>query len=292
MISARQNHATQLWIWRHIAIRLPADWEMLQFSGEFTSGRCAFADRYQFRVEMSWHTVKGEPDYERMVSDYVQKLEQEKKLTGSERAKKSGWHGFSGMMNRERTSRFGRFLAEPGCLIEVVFLWPDERDTELESEILASIQASPPDPAQGQRWRAFGLDVSAPAAAAFEGATVQPARAEFSFTDPKSGNAWKFIRLGMLASWFDGDLEKWLIQSLGRHTRDIRTTHRRHGHQDIFCAEGCFKPNTMHLRRGNVQAAAWICPQDGRLYCAQSWIRRNGPGTPPELMLTPAHANS
>lgn len=284
------NAPPRLWIWRHIGIRLPDDWEMLQFSSEFTNGRCAFADRYQFRVEMSWRTVNGEPDYDRMVSNYLTKLEQEKKLTGGERARKSGWHGFSGIMNREQTSRFGRYLPETGCLVETVFLWPNERDTALESDILASIHPCPPDPVDGQHWRAFGLDLRVPVAAAFEGATVLPARAEFSFTDPKSGNAWTFTRLGLLPQWFDGDVEKWLVKSLGSHTRDVRITHRRHGQHDVTSAEGSFKPKTIHLRRGTVRAAAWIGPRDGRLYAAQSWIRREGPGTalPPEQMLSPA----
>ena len=77
------------WIWRQISLRLPATWEMLQFSTEYPQGRCAFADRYQFRFELTWGNVKGEPDYDRMITDYTGKLEREKNLTETERAKKA-----------------------------------------------------------------------------------------------------------------------------------------------------------------------------------------------------------
>ncbi|HMO99298.1 MAG TPA: hypothetical protein PKE26_09340 [Kiritimatiellia bacterium] len=265
------------WIWRHIAVRLPATWEMLQFSSEFNRGRCAFADRYQFRFELSWKTVKGEPDYDRMVTDYMNRLEHEKKLTEAERARKAGWHGFSGVVNRERTSRFGKYLPEIGCLVEVVFLWPEARDIELENAVLPAISGMPRVEGNRQPWRAFGLDLQVPATAAFEGCIAQPARAEFTFTHPATGNSWQFGRLGMVGSWFKGDLESWLRTSLGRDVGDLRIFHRATRGDDHLHAEGTFKPRRLHLRRGNVRATAWIEHRDGRLYVAKAWIAKPFP---------------
>jgi len=279
-----------LWIWRHIAVALPAHWEMLQFSTEFNRGRCAFADRYQFRAELSWSVVKGEPDYQRMLSDYTSRMEHEKKLSGTELLKKAGWFGFSGEMNGEPTSRFGLYLKEIGCMVEFVFLWPQSRDPSLESDVLSSIHASPPAAQNRQRWRAFGLDMHLPPSAAFEGCKIQPARAEFSFSHPKSGNSWQFGRYGMVKSWMKTDVETWLGKSLGSGVRSPRFSHvQRHG-VDVVQAEADFKPDGLHIRKGALTAAAWISREDGRLYQVVQRIRKPLPAevVPLENMLLAA----
>lgn len=246
---------------------------MLQFSTEYPQGRCAFADRYQFRFEMNWSMVKGEPDYDRMISDYISKLEGEKKLTDAERVKKSGWFGFCGVMQGDRTSRFGRYVASIGCLIECVFIWPEERNPDLEADVLASLEAMPAETNGVQRWRAFGLDMALPAIAALEGCTAQPARAQFSFSNPKTGSEWSFERLGMTSAWLKSDIETWLRGHLDKSVKELRITHSsRHG-CDVVRAEGTYKPAGLHLKRGQLSAEAWLCPEDGRLYYVCSRIR-------------------
>jgi hypothetical protein len=55
-------------------------------------------------------------------------------------------------------------------------------------------------------------------------------------------------------------------------------------------AEGAFKPGGMHIRNGRLEACAWICPEDGRLYHAAKRIRTSTPveDTPLEQLLTAA----
>lgn len=248
---------------------------MLQFSSEFNRGRCAFADRYQFRAELNWSMVSGEPDYDRMISNYMSRFEQEKKLSGGERQKKSGWHGFSGIINGETSSRFGLYFETIGCLVEWVFIWPELRDPVLESDILASTGGMPLDHEGRQPWRAFGLDMRLPPEAAFEGVTAQPAKVEFTFSDPKSGNSWRFGRLGMVPLWLKSDVETWLSSLLKTGTRNIRFTHRRDHATDVVHAEGEFTPEGLHLKRGKFEALAWIDPMDGRLYHVRKLIRRD-----------------
>ena len=64
----------QTCIWRDLRIELPEDWEMLQFSLQRQAGRCAFADRYQFRLELGWRTAEAKPEIERMMSDYLAQM--------------------------------------------------------------------------------------------------------------------------------------------------------------------------------------------------------------------------
>ncbi len=231
--------------------------------------------------------MPGEPDYHRMVSDYITKLEQEKKITDAHPVTTRGWHGFHGRMKEDVTSRFGRHLPAIGCLVEIVLLWPDQRDSACEEDVLASIDAVTDDREGCRRWRAFGLDLRVPASAAFEGCTVLPARAEFAFTEPRSGNRWEFARLGMVHGWFNGNLDQWLLSALGKSVRDPRITRRDHHGVDLHLAEGAFKPQTIHLRHGQFQAAAWLDRTDGRIYCVKKFIRKEAPGTeiPAEQLL-------
>jgi hypothetical protein len=278
------------WIWRHIAISLPANWELLQFSTDFTRGRCAFADRYQFRAEMNWNIVNGEPDYDRMISDYTHRLEYEKKLTNKELIKKSGWYGFTGEVNGDRTSRFGHYLKEIGCLVECVLLWPEKREPALESSVLSTITARPADQQGRQHWRAFGLDIALPATAGLESCTAQSGRAEFTFANHKTNNAWQFARHGMVNTWLNSDLEQWLTNKLSPDARELRINRRKQRGLDMVWAEGAFKPGGMHIRNGRLEACAWICPEDGRLYHAAKRIRNSTQteDTPLEQLLTAA----
>ena len=290
---AMQKGSTQTrfvnWIWRQISIEMPADWEMLQFSTEYARGRCAFADRHQFRAELSWKVVLGETDYDRMVGDYLQRLESEKKIESASRFQKGGWHGFAGKSGKGESTRLGKYLPGIKCLAELVIIWPDRRDIELEEHIIKSGHEVQADVKKAQIWRCFGMEIQAPAGAALAGCTVLPARAELNFSNPKSGDSYVFQRLGMVDTWFDGNMEQWLRSAVGP-IRDERIAVRNFGAKNITYIEGSFKPEGLHLRRGQLKAAAWISPSDHRLYASICKRRRpaNDPGLAPESLLSDA----
>ncbi len=139
----------RLWIWRHFRFWLPEDWEMLQFTRHSAVGRCAFADRYAFRLEINWRAVAGPPDFELMLRNYVARLREE----GHERLRpirRAGWRGVASQKNDLACSRFGAYFDAESCLVEMVFLWPGiPTAPELEKEILESVAESPPDAAAG-----------------------------------------------------------------------------------------------------------------------------------------------
>ena len=94
------------------------------------AGRCAFADRYQFRLELSWKVVPGAPDFNRMMSDYAAKLIEE----GEEKPEPvdgGPWKGLCVHAQGQLSTRFGRFFPGESCLVELVFPWPEERDEKL-----------------------------------------------------------------------------------------------------------------------------------------------------------------
>ncbi len=256
------------WIWRQIRFTLPPDWEMLQYSRERAAGRCAFADRYRYRFEINWKSVPGEPDFQRMMSDYASRLEQEEKMSDIEPAKIAGFHGLTGTGSTGPVSRFGLWLPAPGLLVETVFLWPDARNGELERQILRSIEFVDADADGCVPWRALGMHTRVPASFAFADCTIQPARAGFLFRGKSDAETWIFRRYGMIRDWLRKPLEDWIDEQTPADIKHRRVEYNRRGGIDRVELHGHFRPRGLLKHSGIFTSAAWIHPQDGRLYHA------------------------
>jgi len=263
-----QTDKTNEWIWRHFAVRLPGDWELLQYSRNAAAGRCAYADRYAFRFELSWRVVPGPPDVERMLSDY----EMEHVRQGGappQRATHADWRGFETAAGPAQSSRYGRYFPGEGCLVEAVFLWPHGIDRDLIRATLASIREEPSDPGGFRRWRAFGMDLLVPPGLNMQSCTIRPAQAEWMFADQRRRRQMRVQRLGMVADWLEGTPSDWLKRTAAKDAPGGRPTIvNRHGH-DIACLVGPPR-RTWNGRLGRSRTVAarygWICPENGRLF--------------------------
>ena len=255
-----------LWVWRNFRLQVPAEWEMLQFSRETSSGRCAFADRYQFRLEFSWRAVAAAPDFDRMISDYKSKLEEEG-MKGVKVLHHGSWHGLKARLDHGRTSRFGRFFSRESCLVELVFLWPDKIDEGLQTEIVDSVAEEPERDGRLQRWRAFGMDMLVPNDLEFTDCVVECARAEMVFADKKGKVTERFMRLGMVSEWLSGTVDNWLRERLRRDVKaaNVSVGSDSSGHQ-VYRLYGEKKVHGLRDRLRRCDASAWICPVDARLY--------------------------
>jgi hypothetical protein len=269
----------QRWIWRRIGIDLPDDWEMLSFSRRSDQGRCTFADRYQTRAELSWRTVPGPPDFNRMVSDYLASL---RALPGADpdtltpRHVSGGWHGIRGPWSGQHHTRLSRFLPDLSCLVELVTFWPD-MDEELLASILRSVR-NEPDLANGtQRWRAFGMEMLATPDLDMLPATIAPASHAFHFgLEGRDRHHRYFERYGMLRYWLDTDPAAWLATRRLAGSRVDRTwTREQQGHVIHFAHARRRRREIRVLgsRWMDVSAAAWLCPECNRLHCAVDEIR-------------------
>jgi len=266
----------KLWVWRGIRIEVPDDWEMLLFSRRREAGRCAFADRYQFRLELSWREGNARPDMERMLSDYLAKLRLDGTLPDAHEVRNGPFRGIEGHQEGVPTSRFGLYVERATCLVELVFLWPGERDLDLERTILASVEAELPWANRLQHWRAFGLDVLTPQGLSLKECRNEPANAALTFADPRSQTIERFTRLGLVDEWLDRPLEDWLRSQVPRDTTIASTdTTTESGHEMVVLA-GSRRPGFLR-RAAPYVAAAWRCPEDGRLYALSS----TGPQAPP-----------
>lgn len=260
----------QFWIWRNFRLQLPADWEMLQFSRHPQLGRCAFADRYQFRLELSWRAVEGPPDFKRMISDYQAKL-QEEGVENIKHRRRGPWQGVEGITGGCLTTRFGRYFPGESCLVELVFLWPNRRDSGMEQQVLDSVNEEPKPGNHFQHWKAFGMDLFVSGELTLRNCVMEPAHAEMVFTDSREQVRERFARRGMVSEWLTGEVGEWLQEWLlkGKPVTSAETLNMKDHHINRLVVE----ERTPHLARLlgkhiRGEAAAWICPEDGRLYSA------------------------
>jgi len=259
----------QLSVWQNVRIELPGDWELLQFSLQAEAGRCAFADRYQMRLELNWRTVPGPPDLQRTMSDYVARLRLTESMADAASTEAAGWPGIEGHQAGLATTRFGRYLADASRLVEIVFLWPEARDRELEGRVLGSTAIEPERLGRFRRWRAFGMDLLATGGLRLAACQVLPAKARMAFGDGKGGAEESFERLGLVGEWLRGSVRDWL-EHVARKEADLDggDAVERRGHTVETVAGRRRGRGIARLWRGRSRyaSAAWTCPADGRLY--------------------------
>jgi len=257
---------------------------MLSFSRDLEAGRCAFADRHDFRFELNWRRVDGPPDFDRMLSDYAARLAGEGDGQ-PRRCDKGAWKGLSADVGGVRTTRFGRYFGDQGCLVELVFLWPAQHDCNLEDDCLSGFTTALHDGNRPQRWRAFGMDLLASRGLALSEVTVQPAHARLVFGRPTRGRCEIFERRGLVQEWLDMPLGEWLRRTAppGMRVEGERRLERR-GHEihEVRCTRRLAPVRRALGLSRHFEAAAWICPRDSRLYSTSvSYVGKTAIGAGP-----------
>jgi hypothetical protein len=257
-----------LTIWHGIRIEVPSSWEILQYSRKPDVGYLAWADRYQYRLELNWKSVPGLPDFEHMMNDYREKLEEDG-VSGLTLRRSHGWHGLIDP-NPGGTVRYGKYVPEQKRLLEILFMWPEKQDRALEDRVLASVGPEAEDGEQSMRWRAFGLDAAVPAGLSLDTCNVMPANAAWTFGDgEKFKESWHVERLGMTDQWLTGGVREWLD---GKDPTDLVDPNHDEvtvaGHQVCWTAGhvAALRFPKVGKRVNRYEAAAWVCPVDGRMY--------------------------
>jgi len=269
----------QQWIWNRIAIELPRDWELLQLSKDPDEGRLAFADRTDFRLELSWRRGRRRPDLKRLMADYAARLEAEQGHREARSRRHRRWEGLLSSADGRPQSRFATYFDDARLLVEAALRWTAEREPELERRILESIRPAPPEGSPPlQRWKAFGMEIELPEAFALSECRILPADASLAFAERDQRVA--FERRGLVPFWLNGDVADWLRLQLPAEPKRIEATRwDERGHQPVRLAGAIPKGSGLGalFRRQGFDSAAWICPLDQRLYA----VRRLGVPKPP-----------
>jgi len=261
------------WIWRNFKLELPDDWEMLRFSQRFDDGRCVFADRYQYRLEMTWRKVAGPPDFDRMMKDYMGRLETGQDVSKSDlkRSACSDWQGIEGTYRSVYHSRYGKYFARESCLVEIVLFWPDGKDAGLQRTILDSVSEAAPIAGKWRRWQAFGMDFLVSQDLDNRQFKVDPAKVVMRFSYASGDTRQeRFERLGMVHNWLKESVAEWLDRHISPDVVARSTTTKTIDGHAIHIITGRRRRRAIAFVRHRWlrhQAAAWICPHDGRLYC-------------------------
>lgn len=258
------------WIWRSLRLEVPGSWEMLQYSRDAESGNVAFADRYQYRLELNWKKVPGAPDFPRMLQDYRVRLRDEGGHTDLRDVRYGDWQGIEGRETTGSSARFGRYMPSLERLVEIVFLWPQQPDQALQRRVLESCDAELPDADHLQHWRAFGLDLRTHDDLELETCNIRPALAALTFTDYGKGRRSEhFERLGMVDEWLKVNLDEWLVGKTPEKAVDLAETRVTLARHEVYVRRGMMAAltfPTIGKRRNRWVAAVWRCPADGRLY--------------------------
>lgn len=267
--------AMQTIIWRYFRLELPSDWEMLGFSKNFQSGRCTFADRYQHRLQFGWDMVPGPPDRDRMVSAFMTKLNSEEgQADALTPAQVGAWKGFAGRIAGQLTSQFSRYFPGEQCLVQMVFLWPDRRDRNLENGVLASVREVPVGADGLRRWRAFGMDMQVSRELALLATRVQCANVRLVFGPSDHWSSpeveVRFERKGMVSEWLAMPIKDWLHHQvpggIALHRASLQVI-GDHAVETIAGDQQAKGVGRLLGRRAAFRASAWICPDNQRLYC-------------------------
>ena len=242
---------------------------MLQFSKKPERGRCTFADRHHFRFELVWSEVPGEPDYDRMLSDYRTRLELSDHLEEAAEEQHGQWMAVAGRQDDRAVTRFGRHFPSLGIMAEFVVLHPGDRDTDLEQSIIKSGYESPPKDRRIE-WQAFGLRAFAPEFLTMEDVQVAPAHIHLRFKHQKDMEQCNVERMGMLSHWLKGSMEDWFDSQRPASAKDWTVSPITSGDTSYLMGTGTLPGTRRFGPSRHVELAAWIDPEDGRLYRCRS----------------------
>lgn len=275
------------WIWNKIHLTLPDDWEMLQYSKNPGQGRCAFADRYQFRFEMNWSSVPSSPDMERLLSDYAASIEEAKQPKPAS-LQSAGWRGLAMVTeNGCCVTGYCRYFSELSQLIEICFVYPSgqPRDGSAEDRILSTVHPVLTPENACQSWRAFGLDWCVSPGLSLSRCTVSCGLAELSFSSQNLRATQTFSRRGLLSLWLKEPLEHWIRKTIPKDFKVISAKQRQtqeHDICDILCAPSSFAWTDLLFGKRLLAVSAFLCPHEGRLYAVTDLhrARKNPPPAP------------
>ena len=260
------------WIWNDIHLQLPDDWEMLLFSKNPASGKCTFADRYQYRLQVCWQELENEPEIDKMVTEYRLTLKEDQSIRSVTRKRLGDWLGLTYKQSGKPTARYAYYFQATKKLIEVIMPPADEADAFDHAEVLHSIAIKPPEGKEPRDWCAFGLNAKTPANLLLQQCEVLPARVRMTWASgQKKQKDLEIViqRLGMVHRWLKGEISDWLKIQLPTEAKILDSGQIHMDRHTVERMSGKLATKGMKRLRSKsriFEANAWLCPEDNRLY--------------------------
>lgn len=258
--------------WNGIHLQLPDDWEMLQFSKSPNQGRIVFGDRYQLRFELDWSALDVPPDLSRLADDYKAKLIQDG-IQEARTVSRQPWQGVTGLQDNARITRYCAYFNDRTYLLEAIFLWPQNDNSrhnlQFEAKILDTIHVVPLQDDHLQEWNAYSIRCLAPDEHMLTTCQVEPANVKFKFAAADELEQETVSRTGMLKVWLTSSLKDYLRTLVPKDYTLLSLSHATQDGHDIWTCEATVTRAILKdwwRGRRHFSAAAWICPDDHRLY--------------------------
>lgn len=283
-------------IWMGFRYEAPSNWEIVVHSLRRDEGQIEMVDRRRQRVSFSWKRPKRQPD----VQGTLDQVRENERLVAPNRKLRTLdtigiWRGYA----RDDLTRLMSWDRERNLWLDMVLLWPEGRDADAEARVARSFEVGPEPPAAHMtarqvekltpmRWRAFGIDMTAPAGFAFDEAEVKALNVAFLLHDARRQNRGAQVRRSAMAdAWFDGNLETH-IKTLAGARQTIRFTKTRYRGHDAVRGESKepTKIGTKIVRgpRDRVDLA-WADEQANAVYSITTFSRSRRPLGPEEFLV-------
>jgi len=265
--------------WLDLCFAAPEQWEISRHAVSRDKGSLVFVDRRSERLRVYWTACGGRPDGQLLLDGCRERDRQEHPDARFGQLPPAGeWRGYRWQDAGRSVTRAGLYDQRHDRWVEMVLTWPGSVEVELERAVLGSFRsANLPDGAH--RYRAFGIDLTAPAAWVLEHAQVLPADLTMRFRSPR-GRA-QVRRVKMVRELRAGGLDGLVRRELGTATAVVEpATYRGHEARRATGRERAFTWRwvTAGLRRRT--QLLWVCPQRDWMYSVATESRRRDPVAP------------
>lgn len=252
--------------WRGIGFQHPASWEEAAVSGPGEEGHCLLVDLHGQRLDVRWHFMDKDPQTEQLVErlrhDVGGRIHEPEGLPAP-------WRGIARQTPQGLVTTAGRIFQERKCVVEADVIWPDERNVELEQQLLQSVHLS--DPASPERvWGAMGLHVTTGTRFELREIEADVGRITWNFEADKNAGPWLTVqRIALPAAWLTEALRGWLESDQAKRSRLVssRTTHYAgHEAEQVITVR---KKGGLGGLFGQIRSrsdVAWQCESEGRVY--------------------------
>jgi len=266
----------QVTSWRGVQLEHPAQWELMRANGLGEPGCCVFADRFYQRLQLQWQKLTYVPRMDLLLQKFREKSKDDDVELSELTTAPAPWQGIVRDLEEGCVVHAGRFFRDSRLLVEVTLVWPQQRDVDLENEILASIRTERPD-APVRLWQAAGLSVSLNREYELLESDSKVGKVCWKFgTDAKAEPTLLIERIALPQYWLDRSLGDWLESQLpkGQHVLDRRAVKvNAHSAQQLISTS---RLGRLTLWRGLWKVRmdlGWQCPTEQRVYRVAFWTR-------------------
>jgi hypothetical protein len=252
--------------WRDVQVDHPADWELFRMTWKGDRWRCSFTDRYHQRMDMRWRRLDYAPSMEKMLERHQEKEQRERTVVLD--GQPEGWMGTLREVEGGWVVNAGRFFDAAKVLVELILVWPGDRDRQLENRILQGV--GPIELQDGMRlWKAMGMSVQLDEKYDIFEYKAEAGRIEWVFAKQKKGGQRVAIeRLSMPKYWLKGPVADWLRSQAKDWSIKSQWSQSMNGHTAAALkaeAKGLMVDSLL-LKKKVKAEVAWLCDREQRVY--------------------------